>query len=82
MTTRTVLDALRALGPGTHSTRDVWWACWQGTATGEREPREGEVENALTLLWEQRVVEHGARGWRLPEERQMTMTTEGARDGR
>ena len=62
-----VLQALRNLGAGDHSTRDVWWAVigndWQGEYLPET---TGTVENALHDLWEAGLVEQRPHGrWRV-----------------
>jgi hypothetical protein len=60
------LRALRNLGAGDHSTRDVWWAV-EGVPLVP--PRVGAVENALTELWEQGAVANPAKDrWRVARE--------------
>lgn len=76
------LQALRNLGAGDHSTRDVWWAVmvWNDP-TGEYDHETtGTVENALVSLWEAGLVEQRPHGrWRVAAGtgRQTSLEVEG-----
>ena len=55
------LEALRNLGADDHSTTSVWWAMSSAPYL-----RKGAVENALTDLWEEGLVEQRPHGrWRV-----------------
>ena len=62
------LQALRNLGAGDHSTRDVWWQVNHRRADegSAYVTRSGDVENALHDLWEAGLVEQRPHGrWRV-----------------
>lgn len=75
--THPVLTALRSLGPGAHSARDVWWAMCVADLNAHELPSVGGVERALEELWVAEAVEQERGGWRLPEVRAVQMRLEG-----